>query len=41
MTRVTELMPLLKRLQPRIDATPEEMAQAMFRLPADYQWQYD
>jgi hypothetical protein len=28
-------------LPPRIDATPEEMAKAMFRLPADYQWQYE
>ena len=27
-------------LPPRIDATPESMAQAMFRLPADYEWQY-
>ena len=27
-------------LPPRIDATPESMAQAMFQLPADYEWQY-
>ena len=28
-------------LPPRIDGTPEAMAQAMFRLPADYEWQYE
>ena len=28
-------------LPPRIEATPEEMARAMFRLPADHQWQYE
>ena len=25
---------------PRVDATAEEMAQAMFALPADHQWEY-
>ena len=24
----------------RIDATPEQLAQAMLSLPADYEWQY-
>ena len=28
-------------LPPRIDATPADMARAMFRLPADYQWDYE
>ena len=28
-------------LPPRVDATAEEMAQAMFRLPAHYEWQYE
>ena len=28
-------------LPPRIDAEPEDIARAMFRLPADYQWQYE
>ena len=27
-------------LPPRIDATPEQLAQAMFRLPANHQWEY-
>lgn len=26
---------------PRIDATPEEMAKAMFSLPAGHQWEYE
>ena len=26
---------------PRIDATAEEMAQAMFSLPANHKWQYE
>ena len=30
-----------RKLPPLIDATPERMAQAMFALPADYQWQYE
>ena len=25
---------------PRVDATPEEMAQAMLGLPADHKWEY-
>ena len=28
-------------LPPRIDATPEGMARAMFALPADHQWEYE
>ena len=32
--------PVEKKLPPRIDATPEQMAQAMFALPADHEWQY-
>ena len=27
-------------LPPRTDATPEELAKAMFALPADHEWQY-
>ena len=27
-------------MPPRIEATPEQLAQAMFRLPADHQWEY-
>ena len=27
-------------LPPRVDATPEQLAQAMFQLPADHQWEY-
>ena len=30
-----------RSLPPRMDAAPEDMAKAMFRLPADYQWQYE
>ena len=26
---------------PRVDAAPEEMAKAMFSLPADHQWKYE
>ena len=25
---------------PRVDATPEELAQAMFGMPANHQWEY-
>ena len=25
----------------RVDATPEEMARAMFSLPADHEWEYE
>ena len=32
--------PLKKRYPPRVDATPEDMAQAMFSLPADHKWEY-
>ena len=27
-------------LPPRVDATAEDMAQAMFAVPADHQWKY-
>ena len=27
-------------LPPRVDATPEQLAQAMFRLPANHEWEY-
>ena len=33
--------PLTRLLPPRIDATPEEMAKALFALPADHQWRYE
>lgn len=26
---------------PRIDATPEQIAAALFRMPADHQWQFE
>ena len=32
--------PMKRKYPPRIDATPEEMAQAMFGLPADHKWEY-
>ncbi len=32
--------PMTRKNPPRIDATPEEMAQAMFALPKDYMWKY-
>ena len=32
--------PLGRKYPPRVDATAEEMAQAMFKLPADHQWEY-
>ena len=32
--------PLKKRYPPRVDATPEEMAQAMFAMPAGRKWEY-
>ena len=28
-------------LPPKVDATPEEMARAIFALPADHEWEYD
>jgi len=33
--------PMKRGYAPRIDATPEEMAKAMFALPADHQWEYE
>ena len=33
--------PLKKRYPPRVDATPDEMARAMFALPTDHQWEYE
>lgn len=33
--------PMKRGYAPRIDATPEEMAKAMFSLPADHQWEYE
>ena len=32
--------PLGRRYPPRVDATAEEMAQAMFSLPANREWAY-
>ena len=32
--------PLKKLYPPRVDATPEDMAQAMFSLPAGRKWKY-
>ena len=32
--------PLKKLYPPRVDATPEDMAQAMFSLPAGRKWEY-
>lgn len=32
--------PMERQYPPRVDATPEEMAKAMFALPADHQWEY-
>ena len=33
--------PVERPLPSRIDASPEEIARAFFRLPADHEWQYD
>lgn len=33
--------PAGNRPPPRIDATPEQIAQAMFRLPANHQWRFE
>ena len=30
-----------RRYAPKVDATPEEMAKALFSLPANYEWQYE
>ena len=32
--------PPVKPMPERIDATPEQIAEAFLRLPADYEWQY-
>ena len=32
--------PVERPLPPRIDAPPEEIARAFFRLPPDYEWEY-
>ena len=32
--------PMERKPPPRIDATAEEIAQAMFAMPADHQWEY-
>ena len=32
--------PLKKLYPPRVDATPEDMAQAMFAMPKDHKWKY-
>ena len=33
--------PLANTYAPKVDATPEEIARAMFALPADHEWQYE
>lgn len=33
--------PLERKYPPRIDATAEEIAQAMFALPKDHAWEYE
>ena len=32
--------PMKRGYAPRVDATAEEIAQAIFSLPADHQWEY-
>ena len=32
--------PVTKPMPERIDATPEQIAEAFLRLPADHEWQY-
>ena len=32
--------PVEKHLPPRIEATPEQIAQAVFAMPADHEWKY-
>ena len=32
--------PMKRHYPPRIDTTAEEIAQAMFSVPADHQWEY-
>ena len=38
--RKKELGRPARALPPRTDATPEELAKAMFALPADHEWKY-
>ena len=33
--------PMKRGYPPRVDAAPEEMARAMFDLPADHKWEYE
>ena len=33
--------PMKRKYPPRVDATPEEMARAMFALPAGHKWEYE
>ena len=33
--------PVERPMPPRIDAPPEEIMRAFFRLPLDHDWQYD
>ena len=33
--------PVERPMPPRIDAPPEEIARAFFRLPPDHAWEYD
>ncbi len=33
--------PVTKSLPPRIDASPEAIAKAMFELPRDHEWEYE
>ena len=40
-TKVARGRPVEKKLPPRIDATAEEIAAAIFALPVDYKWQYN
>ena len=33
--------PRIHKMPPRIDASPEEIAQALLKLPADYEWEFE
>ncbi len=33
--------PRIYEMPPRIDASPEEIAQALLKLPADYEWEFE
>ena len=33
--------PTARPLPPKVNAAPEEMAKALFALPAHYKWQYE